>query len=464
MKKIIKLTSTVFVGLFLLLSLTSCNNDDDSIETVYDFSTESYTDLTIANNTDDATKMQNLFLDKKWFTTKTFSGNTVEENDAQAKAFFDEVVAQANNTFAEMTFNGNCKFTYKCTRSNTSTDAEMEIAKQEWSYLGRETTESTPTSKMVLTTSKAVGETIEIAISAYEDDQSNIWIDLNNDGTYDKATESVKKFNTSEPYTLASATVTIYGKVVLLQVENQKINALEVADNSSLEILKCNNNDLENLDISKNTKLRSLICHTNKLTALNTDSNTALESIVCYKNSITSINVSGNSRLRQLMISGNKLTSINVNENLKLERFSCRMNAIDNLDVTKNTALIHLDCSSNNISELNIANNTKLLELYCDNNTISALDVSKQPLLQRIWMAYNSVETLDLSANAELQQLICNHNKLQQLDLSNNKKLTRVWAQENADLKCIKIAEGINTSDDNNWRKNTDAKFSTTCE
>lgn len=136
MKKIIKLTSVLFAGLFLLLSLTSCNNDDD-VETVYDFSTESYTDLTIANNTDDATKMQNLFLDKKWFTTKTFSGNTVEENDAQAKAHFNSVVERANMAFAEMTFNGNCKFTYKCTRNNT-TDAEIEIAKQEWKYLKTE--------------------------------------------------------------------------------------------------------------------------------------------------------------------------------------------------------------------------------------------------------------------------------------------------------------------------------------
>lgn len=71
MKNTIKLTNVLFAGLFFLLSLTSCN-DDDGVETVYSFTTESYTDILMAANTDDATKMQNLFLNKKWFTTKTF--------------------------------------------------------------------------------------------------------------------------------------------------------------------------------------------------------------------------------------------------------------------------------------------------------------------------------------------------------------------------------------------------------
>lgn len=135
MKNIIKLTSIVFGLLFFSITLNSCSDDDDGLTMVYSFTTESDSDLTVINNSDDATKMQNLFLDKKWFATKTFSGNTVEEADANAKNYFDEVVNQANTAFAEMTLNGNCKFTYKCTRSNTTTDADVEIAKMEWKYL-----------------------------------------------------------------------------------------------------------------------------------------------------------------------------------------------------------------------------------------------------------------------------------------------------------------------------------------
>lgn len=123
--------------LILTLGLISCNKDKN-FEEVYSFTTETYTDITKLNNNDDATKMENIFFENKWFTTKKFSGNTVEESDSKAKSYFYQIVEQANTSFVEIKLNGNCKFTYKCTRNNTNTNAKMEIAKQEWKYLKTE--------------------------------------------------------------------------------------------------------------------------------------------------------------------------------------------------------------------------------------------------------------------------------------------------------------------------------------
>lgn len=117
----------IVLGIFRITAgFTSCNSDDN-LEIIYDFTTAIYTD--------DATRMQNLFLDKKWFMTKTISGDTVEETDAKAKTLFHEIVEKANQELAKMKLNGNCKFTYRCTRENNISDNKIEIAKQEWKYL-----------------------------------------------------------------------------------------------------------------------------------------------------------------------------------------------------------------------------------------------------------------------------------------------------------------------------------------
>lgn len=125
----------IVLGMFIMTtSFTSCNNDDD-LEMVYSFTTETHTDMIKLNSTDDATKMANLFFDKKWFMTKTISGDNIEITDAKAKELFNSIVEKANQEFVKMKLNGNCKFTYRCTRKNVTTNTKMEIAKMEWKYL-----------------------------------------------------------------------------------------------------------------------------------------------------------------------------------------------------------------------------------------------------------------------------------------------------------------------------------------
>ncbi len=131
MKNVIKLFSIAILGILVTSTFISCSNDDDDTSTVYSYTLETYTDLTTSNNTEDATNAVELFVSKNWMTTKTFSGASVEVNDVQAKVLFESIVEQANQEFSIMTFHGNAKLTYKCTRDGES----VEIGVQEWNYL-----------------------------------------------------------------------------------------------------------------------------------------------------------------------------------------------------------------------------------------------------------------------------------------------------------------------------------------
>lgn len=119
-------------SLLIILLISSCSSDDvNGLETVYGYTIESETDQTIIDNNDDAKKMADLFIAKKWVMTKTFSGNTQAETDEKAKTLFKEVVEKANQEFAKMTFNGNAKFTYKCFREEAN-GSKTELNVQQW--------------------------------------------------------------------------------------------------------------------------------------------------------------------------------------------------------------------------------------------------------------------------------------------------------------------------------------------
>ncbi len=122
-------------SLLVILITSSCSSDDmNGLETVYGYTIESETDQTVINNDDDAKKMADLFITKKWVMTRTFIRNTQAESDEKAKTLFKEVVAKANQEFAIMTFNGNAKFTYKCSREEANGN-KTELDVQQWKNL-----------------------------------------------------------------------------------------------------------------------------------------------------------------------------------------------------------------------------------------------------------------------------------------------------------------------------------------
>ena len=117
---------------------------------------------------------------------------------------------------------------------------------------------------MTLTTTKNVGESILLMISAAEADRADVWIDLNNNGVKDSGENDIF-FDHYKNYTLGSQTVTIYGKVTAFDCINQNLTALDVTKNPALQELYCCINSLSTLDVSKNTVLMQLYIYTNQI-------------------------------------------------------------------------------------------------------------------------------------------------------------------------------------------------------
>ncbi len=257
-----------------------------------------------------------------------------------------------------------------------------------------------------LTTTKAVGETIKLAMKADEQDKKDIWIDLNNNGTRDEG-EKVTKFNEGEKYPeeafgtykLKSQTIRVYGKVndfyTYTYFDEEKgvnigeeITKIDVSHNKYLFHLLCNYNKIKELDVSQNIQLEILSCMGNQLSHLDVSKNTKLEWLSCFLNQLSSLDVSKNTKLQGIVCGNNHLTSLDISQNVKIEYLYCSGNQISSLDVSKNTELFTFFCDNNHLTSLDVSNCSKLgtgeqnaVLFYCINNpNLTCIKVSQEQL------------------------------------------------------------------------------------
>lgn len=143
------------------------------------------------------------------------------------------------------------------------------------------------TYKMVLTTDKAAGDNVRLAFEAATADQTDIFIDLNNNQQKDAGEEV--GFGYSIYFTVnASRKFTIYGKVTTLDCNNNSLTKLEVSGNSALKILHCGSNKLTTLDLSGCVVLGEVHCWLNQLSSLNFTANKDMYIVSCYENQLKS--------------------------------------------------------------------------------------------------------------------------------------------------------------------------------
>ena len=128
---------------------------------------------------------------------------------------------------------------------------------------------------ITMTTSKAVGETISLAIEA----NGNVTID----GALEAGEANACGF---KPFRLKSQTITIRGNVTLLVCADNQLTSLNVSGCSTLTRLDCSYNQLTSLNVSGCTALELLYCNDNKLTNLNISGCTRLMVIDCFSNYI----------------------------------------------------------------------------------------------------------------------------------------------------------------------------------
>ena len=175
-----------------------------------------------------------------------------------------------------------------------------------------------------MTTSKAVGETISLAIEA----NGNVTID----GALEAGEANACGF---KPFRLKSQTITIRGNVTLLVCADNQLTSLNVSDCSTLTRLDCSYNQLTSLNVSGCTALELLYCNDNKLTNLDMSRNTALKTLGCNDNKLTNLDMSRNTALKTLGCNDNKLTNLNISVCTRLMVIDCFSNYINGKAMTK---------------------------------------------------------------------------------------------------------------------------------
>ena len=180
---------------------------------------------------------------------------------------------------------------------------------------------------------------------------------------------------------------------------SDKINTLDVSQNTKLEILNCAQTNISSIDLSKNIALKKLICDYNK--------------------NLTILDISNNSELTYLDCNSTGLTLLNLNNLAKLETVYCNGGSIKTIKTEGCIALTKLNCEGNDIVTLDLSDNTNLKELYCANNELLSLDLSANKELLTLYCGGNLLSRLNLSNNAKLASLSLSSNLFTEIDLGN---------------------------------------------
>lgn len=278
---------------------------------------------------------------------------------------------------------------------------------------------------MTLTTSRAIGSNIMLSLQAKNtEDLAGVWVDLNGNAVKDTGEDAV---GLHKSYTIGSQTITIYGKVTLLDcVLADTATALDVSENPYLESLTCRSGSLTALDVTHSTALTKLDVYHNSLTALDVSQNTALTILNVSDNQINALDVSGNIALQTLNCSSNAVTSLNLSANTQLTNLQCANCGLAGLNVSAQTSLTELNCRNNAITLLNLSANTALINLYCTNNALTSLTLPQSTAVKRVECEKNQLTALDVTHNTAMTVLNCAINRLTALDISQNTALMQV--------------------------------------
>ena len=267
---------------------------------------------------------------------------------------------------------------------------------------------------ITMTTSKAVGETINLGIKA------------NGNVTIEGVKETPQLGEYAKSYTLISQTITIRGDVTKLYCGENQLTSLDVSGCTALTWLNCSNNQLTSLDVSGCTALTTLYCGENQLTSLDLSGCTALATFECYNNQLTSLDVSGCTALTTLFCYRNQLTSLDVSGCTALTWLECYVNQLTSLDLSGCVALTKLKCWVNQLTSLDVSDCTALTTLFCYHNQLTSLDVSGCSALVWLSCSSNPLTSLDASGCTALTTLYCSWTQLTSLNVLGCTALTEL--------------------------------------
>jgi len=187
------------------------------------------------------------------------------------------------------------------------------------------------------------------------------------------------------------------------------LTALDVTQNTVLEVLSCGNNQLTALTVSNNTAITHLTCDSNQITILDVSSNPVLLELAFEKNLVTVLNISNNTALTHLHCDDNQLSNIDVSNNTALIMLSCRNNEIAILDVSMNGAMVMLECDSNQLTYLNVqnGNNVNFVLFSATNNPgLTCIEVDDDAWSTANWTQIDPVASFSTNCSVGIKAII----------------------------------------------------------
>ncbi len=184
------------------------------------------------------------------------------------------------------------------------------------------------TNYIEFTTDKPIGETIKLSIkTASYDEQKKVWIDLNNNGQWDKDIDVIpQKFSLDKvAYTVKAKNFRVYGKVNDFRCENAYNEISKVVlHNPALEIVYVGRNKLTTLTVPDSQALKVLDIANNPLTSLHIGKVPNLENLGVDNTNLTSLDISPYGNLKEIFVDGTPLTSLDASKNPLLKKVSIR--------------------------------------------------------------------------------------------------------------------------------------------
>lgn len=276
---------------------------------------------------------------------------------------------------------------------------------------------TTQGAKVVLHASEATGNW-SLRLGVEEENRNTCWLDLNNDGKYQKG-EELKKFETMMEIPREAATLAMYGKYSSITCSDNKLTSIDFGnDASALRSLTIENNALVALDLATASHLEYLNCDKNSIVSLNLSNLANLREVTCFANKLKTLNIKGCSALLKLTCNDNQLTEIDFTGVNLLSELYCSGNQISALNLDEQTALRSLYCNNNKLASLVFKNKTELEILYCLGNNLSTLDFAGMPLLSVVNCAQNNIAKLSFATNPKMTKIYAYENKLTELDFS----------------------------------------------
>ena len=192
--------------------------------------------------------------------------------------------------------------------------------------------------------------------------------------------------------------VGFFTALVNLHCAKNRLESLDLRNNTALQRIDCYGNDLESLRLGSMPKLIHLDCGDNGLEDVHVEQCPALEGLTCNKNNIRSLDLTHNPELWFLNCRSNEIgASLDLSGNQELVSLDCAYNELTRLDLSACPKLVEVNCQKNDLRALNVGGCARLKTLHCYGNDLTALDVFDCTRLESFSCYDNRLEAIDLS-------------------------------------------------------------------